>query len=239
MWTPNNSDPVLEFLSEKLSISDFLGVFSTDESVVVHVSAANSDVHDLLIYLNSPDETSSTWSCPSIVDFLQHPTPWTNSLVPFFLFDFYQFLIGLLKSDSLLLSPVLFLCMMFSSKHFEESMILVVELLSCNRFRFLCAAHSGSFLVTSLSNNPPSIRITSGVTCTVLYSNERLYMFIRDSSCWTSFERSNKSKSTGSFLDKILISAAFSTGNSRCPGIECPDLFNHLLYFCLIGLLLL
>ena len=135
-------------------------------------------------------------------------------------------------------SPVLFLCIMFSPKYYEESRILVAELLSCNRFRFLCAAHSVSSLVTSLSNNPLSIRITSGVTCSVLSSNERLYMFIRESSYWTSFERSIKSKSTGSFLDKTLNFALFSTGNSRCPGIGCPDLYNHLLDFYLIGLLL-
>ena len=90
------------------------------------------------------------------------------------------------------------------------------------------AIHSGSSLVTSLSNNPPSIRITCGVTCTVLSKNERLFMFMRESSCWIRFERSNRSKVTGSSLDRIFISAAFSTGNSGCPGIGCPDLSNHL-----------
>ena len=53
-------------------------------------------------------------------------------------------------------------------------------------------------------------------------------MFIRESYCWTRFERSNRSKGTGSSLDRIFISAAFSTGNSGCPGIGCPDLSNHL-----------
>ena len=48
-------------------------------------------------------------------------------------------------------------------------------------------------------------------------------MFIRDSFCWTRFEHSNKFKGTGSF-----ISAAFSTGNSGCPGIGCLDLSEHL-----------
>ena len=65
----------------------------------------------------------------------------------------------------------------------------------------MAAAHSWSFLVTSLSNNPPSIHITCGVTCTDLSSNERLFMFIRESSCWTRFERSNRSKGIGSSLD--------------------------------------
>ena len=105
------------------------------------------------------------------------------------------------------------------------------------------AVHSGSSLVTSLSNNPPSIRITCGVTCTILSNNERLFMFMRGSSCWTRFERSNRSKGTASLLDRIFISAAFSTGNSGCPRIGCPYFSNHLvkylLYFCLIGLLLL
>ena len=90
------------------------------------------------------------------------------------------------------------------------------------------AAHSGSSLVTSLSNNPPSIRITCVVTCTVLSNNERLLMFMRQSSCWTRFKRSNRSKGTGSFLDRIFSSAAFSTGNSGCLGIGCPDVSNHL-----------
>ena len=85
------------------------------------------------------------------------------------------------------------------------------------------AVHSGSSLVTSLSNSPPSIRITCGVTCTFLSSNERLFMFMRESSCWTRFERSKRSKGTGSSLDRIFISAAFSTGNSGCAGIGCPD----------------
>ena len=31
-------------------------------------------------------------------------------------------------------------------------------------------------------------------------------MFMRESSCWTRFERSNRSKGTGSFLDRIFIS---------------------------------
>ena len=82
------------------------------------------------------------------------------------------------------------------------------------------AVHSGSSLVTSLSNNPTSIRITCGVTCTVLSNNERLFIFMRESSCWTRFERSNKSKGTGSSLDRIFISAAFSTGNSGCPELD-------------------
>ena len=66
------------------------------------------------------------------------------------------------------------------------------------------AVHWGSSLVTSLSNYPPSIRITCGVTCTVLSNNEKLFMFMRESSCWTRFERSNRSKGTGSSLDRIL-----------------------------------
>ena len=74
----------------------------------------------------------------------------------------------------------------------------------------MAAAHSGSSLVTFLSNNPPSIRITCGVTCTVLSSNERLFIIMRESSCWTRFERSNRSKGTGSLLDKIFTSAAFA-----------------------------
>ena len=53
-------------------------------------------------------------------------------------------------------------------------------------------------------------------------------MFMRERSYWTRFERSNRSKGTGSSLDRLFISAAFSTGNSGCPGIECPDLSNHL-----------
>ena len=53
-------------------------------------------------------------------------------------------------------------------------------------------------------------------------------MFMRESSYWTRFERSNRSKGTGSSLDRIFISAAFSTGNSGYPGIGCPDLSNHL-----------
>ena len=53
-------------------------------------------------------------------------------------------------------------------------------------------------------------------------------MFIRENSCWTWFERSNRFKDTGSILDTIFNSAAFSTGNSGCPKIECPDLSNHL-----------
>ena len=92
----------------------------------------------------------------------------------------------------------------------------------------MAAAHSGSSLVTSLSSNPPSIHITCGVTCTVLSSNERLFTFIRESSCWTRFERSNRSKGTGSLLDQIFSYAAFSTGNSGCSGIGCPDLSSHL-----------
>ena len=53
-------------------------------------------------------------------------------------------------------------------------------------------------------------------------------MFMRESSCWNRFERSNGSKGTGSFLERIFVSAAFSTGNSGCPGIGFPDLSNHL-----------
>ena len=53
-------------------------------------------------------------------------------------------------------------------------------------------------------------------------------MFIRESSCWTRLERSNRSKGIGSFLDEVFVSAAFSTGNSGCPGIGCPDLSNYL-----------
>ena len=90
------------------------------------------------------------------------------------------------------------------------------------------AVRSVSSLVTSLSNNPPSIRITCGVTCTVLSNNERPLIFMRERCCWTRFVRSNRSKGTGSFLDRIFISAAFSTGNSGCPGIGCPDLSNYL-----------
>ena len=52
-------------------------------------------------------------------------------------------------------------------------------------------------------------------------------MFMRESSFWTRFDRSNRSKGTGS-LDRIIISAAFTTGNSGCPGIGCSDLSNHL-----------
>ena len=39
----------------------------------------------------------------------------------------------------------------------------------------MAAAHSESSSVTSLSNNPPSIRIACDVTCSVLSSNERLF----------------------------------------------------------------
>ena len=53
-------------------------------------------------------------------------------------------------------------------------------------------------------------------------------MFMRESSNLTRFERSNRSKGTGSFFDRIFISAAFSKGNSGCPGNGCPDLSNHL-----------
>ena len=84
----------------------------------------------------------------------------------------------------------------------------------------MAAAHSGSSQVTSLSNNPPSIRITSGVTCTVLSNNERLFAFIREGSCCSRFERSNRSNYIGSFLDKISISAVFCAGNSGCPGLD-------------------
>ena len=66
-----------------------------------------------------------------------------------------------------------------------------------------------------------------GVACTVLSSNERLFMFMRETSCWARFKRSNISKANGSFLDKILVSAAFSTGSSWCPGIGCADLSNR------------
>ena len=66
------------------------------------------------------------------------------------------------------------------------------------------AAHSGSSLVTSLFNNPHSIRISAGVTCTVLSSNERMFMFIPESSCWTRFERSNRSKGTETFWIRSL-----------------------------------
>ena len=63
----------------------------------------------------------------------------------------------------------------------------------------------------------------------VLFCNEKLFMFMRESFCWTRFESSNRSKCAVFFLDKILISAAFSTGNSGCPGIGCSDLSNHLI----------
>ena len=61
MWTANsdNSDPVLEFQSEFVSFSDFVEVLSTDESVVEHVSTADSGVHDLLIHLHSTDKNLS------------------------------------------------------------------------------------------------------------------------------------------------------------------------------------
>ena len=132
---------------------------------------------------------------------------------------------------------------MFSSKCFEESRILqCLSFPLCWRLdefiRFflltvsdaMAAAHSGSSLVTYLSNNTPSIRINCGVTCTVLSSNERLFMFVRESSCWTRFERRNRSKDTGFFLDKIFISAASSTGNSGWPGIgfqACPTISSR------------
>ena len=62
----------------------------------------------------------------------------------------------------------------------------------------------------------------------VLSKNGRLLIFMRESSCWSRFERSNKSKGTGSYFDRIFISAAFSTGSSVCPGIGFPDLSTHL-----------
>ena len=91
---------LLESLSEKLSISDFLEVLSTDESAVEQVSRAVSNVHDLLIYLNSSDKTLSVWSCSFT---LPHPTPRTNSLVPGFRFNFVSSFISFLKNDSFLL----------------------------------------------------------------------------------------------------------------------------------------
>ena len=53
-------------------------------------------------------------------------------------------------------------------------------------------------------------------------------MFMRESSCRTRFERSNISTGTGSFLNRIFISADFSAGKSGYPEIGCPDLSNHL-----------
>ena len=49
----DNSDLVLEFLSEYVSISNFLKVSSTDESTVEHDSAADFDMQDLLIHWSS------------------------------------------------------------------------------------------------------------------------------------------------------------------------------------------
>ena len=111
MWITNyeNSDPVLEFLSEDVSTSDFLKVSSTDGSVVEHVSTAVSDVHNLMIYLNCPDKTLSAWSCPSMYPISSTSDRFTGQvfLLRVFLFDFYQFLIGLLEGDSFLVSPYL------------------------------------------------------------------------------------------------------------------------------------
>ena len=117
----------------------------------------------------------------------------------------------------------------------------------------MAAAHSWSSLVTSLSNNPPSIRITCGVTCTVLSNNERLLMFMRESSCWTRFERSNRSKGTGSFLEFLsrllplqVTQDVLGLGVHTYPTISSREAFRKclcpetrtLLDFCLIGLLL-
>ena len=45
-------------------------------------------------------------------------------------------------------------------------------------------------------------------------------MLMRESSCWTRFERSNRPKGAGSFLDRFFISTAFSTGNSDVLGLD-------------------
>ena len=114
----------------------------------------------------------------------------------------------------------------------------------------MAAAHSESSLVTSFSNNPPSIRITCGVICTVLSNNERLFMFMRESSCWTRFERSNRSKSTApSWIEALsrLLSLQVTQDVLELDVQTCPTISSRealvqkrepFLDFCLLGLLL-
>ena len=120
------------------------------------------------------------------------------------------------------LPPVLFVCMMYSSRRFGVSRILVAELSSYNPFSFsLCllldglififsltvseamaAAHSSHFSLQQLTQHPHHLRSD----LTVLSSNQKLFIFIPESSCWTRFEGSNRFKGIGSFFDKIFIS---------------------------------
>ena len=119
---------------------------------------------------------------------------------------------------------------MMTTKRSEESRIPVAKIPSYNFFRLssvggmiftfsltvsdaMAAAHSGSSLATFLSSNPPSIRTL-----------ERLFVFVRESS---RFELGNRSKVTGSFFDKIFISATSSIDYSVCPRFGCPVFSNH------------
>ena len=149
---PDNSDPVLEFLSEFVSISEFLEVLSTDESVVEFVSTAAFDVHVFLIHLNSPDKTLTVWSCPStypLSSTSDYPDEFSRS-------RFFELTINSQPSSSNV--TVLFCipiscclpCMMFSSKRFEESRIPVAKLLSCNPFCFFGA---GVLMVSSVPSH--------------------------------------------------------------------------------------
>ena len=178
----------------------------------------------LLCIIYSSIKTPRTKLCtPGLVHlhlrFLQCPTHRTNFLAPS-IWNQFSSVPGqapwkwLSSFESRSLAPLS--CTRFFLKFFEElrrpvAALQSLSLLLCWRLDgfqltvlltvndVMTAAYSWSLLVTSFINKPPSIRITSGLT---------------------RFNRSNRTKGTGSFLDKILISATFSTGNSGCPGIR-------------------
>ena len=208
MWITNcdNLDPVLEFLSEYVSISVF------PRSLFGRWVCRGACLHGRFrcVWSTYPSKLpgqNSVHLCLSIYmsASLNVRLPGNGPIKTLWRTEKNSYWTIVLQSLSFSCAGVLMVLPFFFSLAVNDAM---------------AAAHSGSSQVTSLSNNPPSIRITSGVTCTVLSNNERLFAFIREGSCCSRFERSNRSKYIGSFLDKISISAVFCTGNSGCPGLD-------------------